>query len=385
MEPNSKHLPLEGIKIVDLTRVLSGPFCTALLSDLGAEIIKIEPPTGDEYRHVGPFKDGESALFTLMNRNKKGVVADLKNSGHLARVLELARDADVFVENFKPGVAKRLGVGYEAVKAVNPDIIYASISGFGQSGEHSQLPAYDLVVQAMSGMMAITGEADGEPTKVGESIADLVAGLYASWAILAALFDRQRSGAGVHLDIAMLDCLFSLMPTPVAQWMFGGKAPGRVGNRHPLSTPFGSFNARDGRVIIAVLNNRQFAALCGAMAQPAIAEDPRFCSDEERTRHEPELRDLIESWLAGHSVATAIAALAEAGIPASPVLAMGEALTRARHGERQLLPTQSHLRLGDIPMMVQPVRASGWQAPAPQTAPTLGEHNDELFGRAVHS
>ncbi|WP_344964804.1 CoA transferase [Oceanisphaera sediminis] len=379
MELNSKRLPLEGIKIVDLTRVLSGPFCTALLSDLGADIIKVEPPAGDEYRHVGPFKEGESALFTLMNRNKKGVVADLKNSSHLAWVLELASDADVFVENFKPGVAERLGVGYEAVKAVNPDIIYASISGFGQSGEHSQLPAYDLVVQAMSGMMAITGEKDGEPTKVGESIADLVAGLYASWAILAALFDRQRSGEGVHLDIAMLDCLFSLMPTPVAQWMFGGEAPGRVGNRHPLSTPFGSFSAQNGQVIIAVLNNRQFAALCGAMDQPAIAEDPRFSSDEERTRHEPELRDLIETWLAGHSVESAIAALAGAGIPASPVLGMDEALAHARDGERQLLPTQHHPRLGDIPMMAQPVRASSWKTSVPKTAPTLGEHNGELF------
>jgi CoA:oxalate CoA-transferase len=380
MEKNKKRLPLDGIKVVDLTRVLSGPFCTALLSDLGAEIIKVEPPNGDEYRHVGPFRDGESALFTLINRNKKGVVADLKNDAHLRWVLELARDADVFVENFKPGVAERLGVGYDAIRAINPDIVYASISGFGQSGENSALPAYDLVVQAMSGMMAITGEADGEPTKVGESIADLVAGLYGSWAILAALLDRQRTGMGVHLDVAMLDCLFSLMPTPVAQWMFSGEAPGRVGNRHPLSTPFGSFNARDGRVIIAVLNDRQFNALCGAMGRPDIADDPRFCSDEERTRHEPALRDLIESWLTGRTVESAIRALSEAGIPASPVLEMGEVLTRARNGERQLLPTQRHARLGDIPMMVQPVRASGWATPDSTSAPSLGEHNGELFG-----
>lgn len=379
MEQNKKRLPLDGIKVVDLTRVLSGPFCTALLSDLGAEIIKIEPPAGDEYRHVGPFKAGESALFTLVNRNKKGAVADLKNEVDLSRVLELARDADVFVENFKPGVADRLGVGYDAVRAINPDIVYASISGFGQTGESSQLPAYDLVVQAMSGMMAITGEAGGEPTMVGESIADLVAGLYGSWAILAALFDRHRTGQGVHLDIAMLDCLFSMMPTPVAQWMFSGKAPGRVGNRHPLSTPFGSFAAPDGRVIIAILNNRQFHALCDAMGHPEIAADPRFRSDEERTRHEPELRDLIESWLADHTVESAIKALSDARIPASPVLEMGDALIRARTGDRQLLLTQRHPRLGDIPMMVQPVRASAWATPAPKTAPQLGEHNGELF------
>ncbi|EON93660.1 L-carnitine dehydratase/bile acid-inducible protein F [Marinobacter lipolyticus SM19] len=380
MEQNKKRLPLEGIKVVDLTRVLSGPFCTALLSDLGAEIIKIEPPAGDEYRHVGPFKAGESALFTLVNRNKKGAVADLKNEVDLSRVLEMARDADVFVENFKPGVADRLGVGYDAVRAINPDIVYASISGFGQTGESSQLPAYDLVVQAMSGMMGITGEPGGEPTMVGESIADLVAGLYGSWAILAALFDRHRTGQGVYLDIAMLDCLFSMMPTPVAQWMFSGKAPGRVGNRHPLSTPFGSFTAPDGRVIIAILNNRQFGALCDAMGRPEIAADPRFRSDEERTRHEPELRDLIESWLADHTVESAIKALSDARIPASPVLEMGDALIRARTGERQLLLTQCHPRLGDIPMMVQPVRASAWATSAPKIAPQLGEHNDELFG-----
>ncbi|MFC6673125.1 CaiB/BaiF CoA transferase family protein [Marinobacterium aestuariivivens] len=380
MEQNKNRQPLDGIKVVDLTRVLSGPFCTALLSDLGAEIIKIEPPTGDEYRHVGPFRAGESALFTLINRNKKGAVADLKNPGHLNRVLELAREADVFVENFKPGVADRLGVGYEAVRAINPDIVYASISGFGQSGENSQLPAYDLVVQAMSGMMAITGEADGEPTKVGESIADLVAGLYGSWAILAALFDRQRTGLGVHLDVAMLDCLFSLMPTPVAQWMFSGEAPGRVGNRHPLSTPFGSFSARDGRVIIAVLNNRQFSALCVAMGRPEIAEDPRFRSDEERTRHEPALRDLIESWLSGQTVESAIDTLSGAGIPASPVLEMRDVLARASRGERQLLQTQQHPRLGPVPAMMQPVRASAWARPEPNTAPELGEHDDELFG-----
>lgn len=379
MEQQHQRQPLAGIKIVDLTRVLSGPFCTALLSDLGAEVIKVEPPGGDEYRHVGPFEQGESALFTLMNRNKKGVVADLKNPGHLARLLELVREADVLVENFKPGVAERLGVGFAAIKAINPDIIYASISGFGQQGESSGLPAYDLVVQAMSGIMAITGEPDGEPTKVGESIADLAAGLYASWAILAALFDRQRSGEGVHLDIAMLDCLFSLMPTPVAQWMFGGEAPGRVGNRHPLSTPFGSFNAADGRVIIAVLNNRQFAALCAVMDRPGLAQDARFGSDEARTRHEPALRDLIESWLSGHSVASAIASLAAAGIPASPVLEMGEVLARAQQGERRLLRTQRHARLGEIPMMTQPVRASAWASPAPATAPALGEHDAELF------
>ncbi|MFT5721972.1 MAG: CoA:oxalate CoA-transferase [Motiliproteus sp.] len=377
---NKKRLPLQGVKVVDLTRVLSGPFCTALLSDLGAEIIKIEPPTGDEYRHVGPFKDGESALFTLINRNKKGAVADLKNAKHLSSVLDLARGADVFVENFKPGVAERLGVGYEAIQAINPDIVYASISGFGQTGESSQLPAYDLVVQAMSGLMSVTGDEEGAPTKVGESIADLVAGLYASWAILAALFDRQRSGQGAYLDVAMLDCLFSLMPTPVAQWMFSGQAPGRVGNRHPLSTPFGSFNAKDGLVVIAVLNNRQFTALCQAMGRPELAQDSRFSTDERRTQHEPVLRDALESWLAGHTTDSAIEILAAANIPASPVLSMGQAIERAQSKERPLLQTQHHSRLGNIPMIMQPVRSNAWAEQESRPAPTLGEHDSELYG-----
>ena len=379
MTINKQHLPLKGIKVIDLTRVLSGPFCTALLSDLGAEVIKIEPPGGDEYRHVGPFKKGESALFTLINRNKKGIVADLKNKAHVAQVLKLASDADVFIENFKPGVAGRLGVGYEAVSAVNPSIIYASISGFGQTGENSHLPAYDLVVQAMSGMMDITGQPDGEPTMVGESIADMVAGLYASWSIMTALFDRERTGQGVRLDIAMLDSLFSLMPTPVAQWMFSNKAPSRVGNRHPLSTPFGSFNAQNGRVIIAVLNNRQFEALCGAMGQPDIAKDPLFSSDQKRTQNERLLRDLIESWLSTLTVEFATKALSDAGVPTSPVLKMAEVLTRASTGDRQLLSTQNHPRLGEIPMMLQPVRASTWAKVDPKAAPILGEHDDEFF------
>lgn len=379
-ESNKKRLPLQGTKVVDLTRVLSGPFCTALLSDLGAEIIKIEPPGGDEYRHVGPFKNGESALFTLVNRNKKSAVADLKNAEHRARVLDIVGEADVFVENFKPGVAERLGIDYESVQAINPDIVYASISGFGQTGENSQLPAYDLVVQAMSGLMSITGDEQGEPTKVGESIADLVAGLYASWAILAALFDRQKTGQGVHLDIAMLDCLFSLMPTPVAQWMFTGEAPGRVGNRHPLSTPFGSFHAQDGSVIIAILNDRQFAALCQVMGRPELVQDPRFSSDENRTRYEPVVRDLIESWLAEHTVESAVERLADAKIPASPVLDMGQAIELARSSERGLLQTQHHDRLGDIPMMVQPVRSCAWAEVAATSAPALGEHDEEVFG-----
>jgi len=276
-----KSGPLSGIRILDLTRVLSGPYCTALLADLGAEVVKLESPGGDDYRHVGPFRDGESALFQLVNRNKWGLMLDLKDPGdqRLARVLALK--ADVVVENFRPGVAARLGLGYEDLARDNPALIYATISGFGQKGAKADLPAFDLVAQAMSGLMAMTGNADGPPTKVGDSFGDLAAGLFASWSILAALVERGRTGKGRRLDVAMVDSLVALLPTAMAQFMFGKTAPMRSGNRHPLSTPFGAFPARDGHLVICVLNNGQFARLAECIGHrhsrpmPALEAMPR--------------------------------------------------------------------------------------------------------------
>ena len=228
--------PLTGLRILDLTRVLAGPFCTALLADLGAEVIKLEPPQGDDYRHIGPFVQGESALFTLMNRGKQSIVLDLKDPAAQATARAIALHCDVIVENFRPGVASRLGLGPE-LREVKPSLIYASISGFGQTGPAAHLPAYDLVAQAMSGLMAATGEAGGAPLKVGESYGDLMAGLYASWAILAALHKRANTGEGSTIDVAMFDALFSLLPTSHAVQFYADKTPQRVGNRHPLSTP----------------------------------------------------------------------------------------------------------------------------------------------------
>ncbi|HET9068398.1 MAG TPA: CoA transferase, partial [Amaricoccus sp.] len=233
--------PLAGIRVLDLSRVLAGPYCTALLADLGAEIIKLEPPAGDDYRHIGPFRDGESALFTLNNRGKRSLVLDLKDAADLALAREIAARVDVVVENFRPGVAARLGLGPETLRALNPRLVYCSISGFGQEGPFRDLPAYDLVVQAMSGLMAATGEEGGAPLKAGESVADLVAGLFASWSILAALVQRGATGEGATLDIAMYDALFSMLTTSHALHLHAGTLPARVGNRHPLSTPFGCF------------------------------------------------------------------------------------------------------------------------------------------------
>jgi CoA:oxalate CoA-transferase len=247
--------PLTGLRIFDMTRVMAGPFCTALLADLGAEVIKLEPPAGDDYRHIGPFVQGQSALFTLMNRGKQSIVMDLKDPAAVGQARSIALGCDVVVENFRPGVAARLGLGPE-LRDVCPSLIYASISGFGQTGPSAHLPAYDLVAQAMSGLMAATGEAGGPPLKVGESYGDLMAGLYAAWGIMAALYQRGQTGQGATLDVAMFDALFSLLPTSHAVQFYAGRVPQRVGNRHPLSTPFGCYTCADGQVVVAQCGTR---------------------------------------------------------------------------------------------------------------------------------
>jgi CoA:oxalate CoA-transferase len=371
--------PLRGVRVLDFTRVLSGPYCTALLADLGAEVVKVESPQGDEYRHIGPFRSGESALFQLVNRNKRGIMLDLKLAEDLDLARQLASRADVVVENFRPGVAVRLGIGYPELAARNPGLIYASISGFGQNGPKSELPAFDLVAQAMSGMMAMTGDPDGPPMKLGDSLGDLSAGLFASWSILAALYDRTRTGKGRHLDIAMVDSLISLLPTAVAQWMFGASPPLRSGNRHPLSTPFGAFHAKDGHLVICVLNASQFARLVDCMGRSDLATDPRYQSDESRTQNEPALRAAIEQWLTDIDVADAVRILSNAGVPASAIEKPADVFSGEYVASRCLLPNVLHPTIGAVPTMEQPVHFSGMARGRQRPAPDLGQHNAEVI------
>lgn len=364
--------PLEGLKVLDMTRVLSGPYCTALLADLGAEIIKLESPAGDDYRHIGPFKDGESALFALNNRGKKSLVLDLKDSADLELAQDIATRVDVVVENFRPGVAARLGLGADTLRDRNPRLIYCSISGFGQDGPFRDLPAYDLVVQAMSGLMAGTGEEGGEPLKTGESMADLIAGLFAGWSIMAALVNRDRTGQGAALDVAMYDALFSMLTTSHALHLYAGQLPARVGNRHPLSTPFGCFATRDGQVVIAVLNPRQFTALATLIGAPEAAEDPRFATDETRTTNEPALKALIEDWSRQLSTEQAIAALSGAGLPAAPIWDIAQAADNPHAIARGLVTPMPHAVLGQAPVVGQPVRFNGEKPVSATAAPQLG-------------
>ena len=357
--------PLEGIKILDLTRVLAGPYCTALLADLGAEIIKLEPPRGDDYRHIGPFLDGDSALFSLNNRGKKSIALNLKDADGLKLAQQIAAGCDIVVENFRPGVAEKIGLGPIALRAANPALIYAHISGFGQTGPFKDLPAYDLVVQAMSGLMAATGEEGGAPLKTGEAIADLMGGLFGSWSILAALVQRGRTGQGAVLDIAMYDALYSMLTTSHALHLYADREPPRVGNRHPLSTPFGCFATQDGQVAIAVLTPDQFARLSALIGAPDLPDDPRFQTDEARTQNEPALKAHIEAWSSALSTENAMVALAEAQLPSAPIWTIAQASNSAQAEARQLV------QKGARPVVGQPVWFDGAKPLAEDAAPAL--------------
>jgi len=371
--------PLDGVRILDFTRVLAGPLATALLADLGAEVIKIEPPQGDDYRAIGPMKNGQSALFTVMNRNKKSLVLDLKQPEAVQLVQQLAAQADVVVENFRPGVAERLGIGPEALRRLHPKLVYVSVSGFGQTGPLAHRPAYDIVVQAMSGLMEATGDPDGPPTLVGEAVSDVVAGLFASWATLAALLQTQRTGCGQHVDVAMFDTTLAFLATSMARYLFTGRPARRVGNRHPLSAPFGVYRAQDGHFALAVLNGKLFEALAGAMGRPALARDARFASDESRSAHEPVLRQAIEAWAGTQSVAQAVAALEAAGVPAAPIWNIAQALESPQAAARELLRPVDDDRLPGLRLPTQPVRFGGAAPNRAVRAPALGEHTDDLL------
>ena len=280
--------------MLDLTRVMSGPFCTAMLADLGAEVIKIEMPGfGEEGRHFAPHVNGESTYFALLNRGKKSVTINLKSPEGIALIRDLARQSDVLVENFRPGSWSGSGLARDVLQADNPRLIYASISGFGQNGPFSDLPAFDLVIQAMSGLMSVTGERDGQPTAVGESVADVATGMFAAWGIAAALYDRERTGVGRRLEVAMLDSVFSMLLTSLSRRLFTDQPTRRVGNRHPETYPVDSFATKDGDIVLVGFSDAdRFVGICEAIGQPELADDPRFKTNADRNIHEIELRDL---------------------------------------------------------------------------------------------
>lgn len=373
---------LKNIKVLDFTRVLAGPYCTMLMADMGAEVIKIERPgTGDDTRGFGPFQNNESGYFMFLNRGKKSIQLDLKSPESINILKELVKESDVIVENFRPGVMKKLGLDYETVKELNPKIVYASISGFGQYGPYSQRPAYDLVAQAMGGLASITGHPDQPPTRAGASLGDMSAALYTAYGIMVALFHRERTGEGQFVDVAMVDSIFSLLESNVMRYTVDHTIPDRIGSRHPISSPFDIYKAKDGYIVIAVANDPLFSKLCAIMNQPELEKDKRFHTDPLRTENEEELKGKVEKWLQGYTVSEAVELINNGGVPSSPILGIDEICEDEHTKVREMLIELEHPTAGKFRIPGNPVKLSKTPAVIQSPSPLLGEHTEEIIGK----
>jgi crotonobetainyl-CoA:carnitine CoA-transferase CaiB-like acyl-CoA transferase len=374
-------MPLAGVRVLDLTRVVSGPFCTMLLGDLGADVVKVEAPdAGDESRTYGPpFQGGESAYFLSVNRNKRGIALDLKSAAGRATALALAARADVVVENFRPGALDRLGLGWEALKAANPRLVLCSITGFGSDGPDAARPGYDLIVQGEAGIMGITGQPDGPPTKVGTSVADLVTGLYASQAVLAALRRRDATGNAQRVEVAMLDALASLLTFNAGIYFATGANPTRRGNAHATIVPYETFEAADGWLNIGVANDKFWALFCDAADSLDLRDDPRFARATDRVANRAALIALLEPRIRRRTRADWVASLAAAGVPCGSIRSVAEVCTAPQLAVRGMVLEADHPRAGITRSIASPARFDGQPPPPPRPAPMLAQHQDEVL------
>lgn len=373
--------PLSGIRVLDLCRVVSGPFATMQLGDLGADIVKIEDPRqGDESRRYGPpFVGGESAYFLSVNRNKRSCAIDLKSPAGRDAVLDLASVADVVIENFRPGTLDKWGLGFDALRARRADIILCSISGFGRTGADAGRPGYDLILQGESGVMDITGDPDGPPTKVGTSMADLVTGLYASHSVLAALMRKSRTGEGGRVDVSMLDAMASLLTFNAGIYFATGQSPRRRGNVHPTISPYEPFEASDGWINVGVANDKFWTAFCDVIGRPDLREDIRFETAPKRAAGRNELVAILSSIFARRSRADWLQMLSAAGIPCGAIKSVGEVCETPQLTQRGMVQTVRHPAAGDVRFIARPTRF-GDEPPAPSTPPPmLGEHTREVL------
>jgi formyl-CoA transferase len=375
-------LALDGIRVVDLTQVMAGPFCTMLLGDMGADVIKVEPPAGDLSRSMGGdrlrLEGGDHAPFFALNRNKRSLTLDLKLADDRGVFLALARTADVLVENFRPGVTQRLGVDYESVAPHNPRLIYASISGFGQKGPYADRPGFDLIAQGMSGIMSVTGEPGGAPVKCGVPIADLSAGLYAANGILAALVARERTGNGQYLETSLFESALALSVWETAEYWATGEAPQPLGTAHRLNAPYQVFRTRDGHVTVAALSDQQWQQLCRVVDRPALAADARFASNGARMANRPALARELATALAGRSTAEWVERLLAAGVPAGPLHDYDQVMNDPHTHARQMIEEVDHPVAGTVRTLGFPVKMTGTPLRVRRPPPLLGEHNAEL-------
>ncbi len=374
--------PLSGIRILDFTRVVAGPYATMLLGDLGAEVIKVElPGRGDDGRYGYPSLHGVPLAHLALNRNKKCITLDLRTSQGQELARRLAAKVDAVVENFTPGTMSRWGLGYDSLRQENPKLVYAALSGFGQTGPYAQRPSYDIIAQAMGGLMSLTGFAAAPPTRGGGALADFIGGLFAAFGVVCALFSARLTGEGQFVDVSNMEAILSMTDNWVTITGMTGQEPKRMGNRHPFTAPYDCFRAKDGWVVIAVGNSALFRALMTAIGRPELGRDPRFKTPQARLERHDEVHQVVADWVASHTVQEVLATLGPEGanLPCAPVLTMSDLLRDPHLRERGGIQWIQHQTLGEVPVAATPMQFSRTPAAIRWLGPHLGAHNREVY------
>ena len=373
--------PLKNLLVIDLTRVLVGPYCTMILSDLGARVIKVEAPeVGDDSRKFGPFINDYSAYFMSLNRGKESIALNLKNSEDKKIFDKILSKADILVENFKPGTLDRWGFGWKEVNKKYPKLIYASASGFGQTGPLKELPAYDMVVQGMGGLMSVTGQPDSEPTRVGTSIGDITAALFTTIGINAALYDRQKTGKGMFVDVSMLDCQIAILENAIARYLSKNEIPKPMGSRHPSIAPFEAFKTKDSYIIIAAGNDKLFEKLCNLLKLGNIHKNPKFITNSSRSQNIDELKKIIEDKLLEKNTSLWVQEMEKEKIPCGPIFNIKEAVENPQIESRNMIVKAHHKVIGDFKLAGNPIKLSSYKDEKTRgDIPDLDEHREKII------
>ncbi len=373
--------PLKDLLVVDLTRVLVGPYCTMILSDLGARVIKIEAPEiGDDSRKFGPFVNDYSAYFMSLNRGKESIALNLKNEDDKKIFEKILAKADILVENFKPGTLEKWGFGWKQVSKKYPKLIYASASGFGQTGPLKELPAYDMVVQGMGGLMSVTGQPNSEPTRVGTSIGDITAGLFTAIGINAALYDRQKTGKGMYIDVSMLDCQIAILENAIARYLSKNEIPKPMGSRHPSIAPFEAFKTKDSYIIIAAGNDKLFENLCNALDLKDLIMDEKYKSNSSRSENMNELKKILEQKLINKTTNEWVKNLESLKIPCGPIFNIKEAVENPQVEARNMIVKAYHKVIGDFKLAGNPIKMSTYKDEKTRgDIPDLDEHREKII------
>lgn len=381
---SSQQGALAGLRILDLTRVLAGPFCTMMLADMGAEIIKIEQPgQGDDSRHFAPFRNGESAYYMNLNRNKKGVTLNLKGKGKDI-FLDLVKTADVVVENYRPGTMEKLGLGWEDLRKVNPRLVYGAVSGFGHTGPYTLRPGYDIIAQAMGGLMSTTGWPGGEPTRSGTAMGDVLAGLSVTIGILAALRHRDQTGIGQKVDVALVDSVVASLEIITQIYLTEGRIPERIGNRYESCYPYDSFRASDGNVVIGAANDKLWKLVCDVMGTPELTEDERFDTNPKRVKNHALIKPLVEAWTTKHAATEIVDKMLAAGVPSAPINTIDQLVVDPHiAGAREMFVDVEHPKAGKLKLTGAHIKLTETPVGIRTPSPLLGQHNEEVFGELL--